>query len=73
MQKKAPKPATQSSDKPATKARKSRKSAEATATQKTSVKTSPQTDSQSVADALPEHKGPVPAKRRRRQPSADKV
>ncbi|MGO2213430.1 polynucleotide adenylyltransferase PcnB [Psychrobacter alimentarius] len=71
--KKAPKPATQSSDKPATKARKSRKSAEATATQKTSVKTSPQTDSQSVADALPEHKGPVPAKRRRRQPSADKV
>ncbi|MGP5514419.1 polynucleotide adenylyltransferase PcnB [Psychrobacter alimentarius] len=71
--KKAPKPATQSSDKPATKARKSRKSAEATATQKASVKTSPQTDSQSVADALPEHKGPVPAKRRRRQPSADKV
>ncbi|MGP5546805.1 polynucleotide adenylyltransferase PcnB [Psychrobacter alimentarius] len=71
--KKAPKPATQSNDKPAIKARKSRKSAEATATQKTSVKTSPQTDSQSLADALPEHKGPVPAKRRRRQPSADKV
>lgn len=71
--KKAPKLATQSSDKPATKARKSRKSVEATATQKASVKTSPQTDSQSVADALPEHKGPVPAKRRRRQPSADKV
>ncbi|MGP5120907.1 polynucleotide adenylyltransferase PcnB [Psychrobacter alimentarius] len=71
--KKAPKPATQSSDKPATKARKSRKSAEAAATQKTSTKISQPVDSQSLADALPEHKGPVPAKRRRRQPSADKV
>ena len=71
--KKAPKPAAQSSDKPATKTRKPRKSAEATATQKASIKTSPQPDSQSVADTLPEHKGPVPAKRRRRQPSTDKV
>lgn len=59
--------------KPAMKTRKPRKSAEAMVTQKASIKTSPQTDNQSVADTLPEHKGPVPAKRRRRQPSTDKV
>ena len=68
--KKAPKPAEQFSDQAEAKAKKPRKS---TSTRKVSAKTSQpvDVDSQNVTNKLTDNKGPVPAKRRRRQPNPD--